>query len=259
MRKTLFAATVLVAAGASLALPAPAAHAATEPFLFVTTPTSPWNGWYAESVDVTVSANGGIGIPPASLTSLTYRMTGATTTTGTLPISGGVGSGTLHVTAPGLTSITVTAVNSASLTTQVTRTVGVDGSVPRVIFEGRMGTAHPVYEQGEQDFFHYACTDDFTGVQTCEGPTQGSAIDTTTLGTHQVDVATVDNVGNGALTVLGYEVVAAQPKELHFTGRRRWPAPRWWASGSRRPLRPSPARRDRSPPRSPGRGSATGS
>ena len=219
MRKSLFAATALVAAGAGLALPMPAAHAAAAPILFVTVPASPWQGWYAESVDVHVVASGGLPLPlPPNLKSLTYRMSGASSGNGTLPFEGGTGSGDVHVTTPGLTQVTVTAVNTKNETTEVTQTVGVDGQVPRVIFQGKLGTEHPVFEKGEEAYFHYACTDDFTGVKICDGPDQGSRIDTTTLGTHEVGVASADNVGNGALTLLDYEVVAQAPKELHFTG-----------------------------------------
>ncbi len=218
MRKSLFAATVLAAAGASLALPMPAAHAATTPLVFVTVPTSPWQGWYAESVDVHVTALGGIGLPGPDLKSLTYRLTGASSGNGTLPFEGATGSGDIQVTSPGLTQVTVTAVNVKNESSETTQTVGVDGQVPRVIFQGRMGQERPVFELGEEDFFHYACTDDFTGVKICDGPAQGSRIDTTSLGTHEVGVVTADNVGNGALTLLQYEVVATAPKQLHFTG-----------------------------------------
>src|SRR5689334_7783074 len=101
MRKSLLATAALAAAGATLAVPAPA-HAANPPILLVLPPTSTFQNWYAESVDVPVTANGGINIPPAHLTSVSYRLTGATNTSGTFPISQGTGSGTLHITNPGL-------------------------------------------------------------------------------------------------------------------------------------------------------------
>jgi hypothetical protein len=229
VRKTVLAAAVLAVTGASLALPATVASAdqarpaaptgdAAAPILLVTLPTSPWEGWYAESVDVHVTAGGGIAVPPPTITSLTYRLTGAASGTGSLPFSGVTGGGDIHVSTPGLTQVTVTAVNSRGEESEVTKTVGVDGQIPRVIFQGKMGTEQPVFELGEEDYFHYACADDFTGVKTCEGPAQGSRIDTTSLGSHEVDVVAVDNVGNGALIIRRYDVVPVGAKDLRFDG-----------------------------------------
>jgi hypothetical protein len=151
---------------------------------------------------------------------VTYTLTGAQTGSGNFPIAtnGLSAKGEITISTPGLTSLTVTATDKAGNTATQTKAVGVDKLIPSVTFVGRLNDANPVFTQGEAFALGYSCTDDLTGVARCEGDQQGSAIDTAELGTHEVAVAVADRVGNAALILKQYEVVAVAPKVLKLSG-----------------------------------------
>ena len=219
MRKYTLAAAVAAAAAGVVAVPSPA-HAAdsSAPLLVVGVPTPTWNNWYPEDVTASVSVTD-LGFPiPVGLKSVDYTLTGSQTGSGSIPVSGMSASGEITISSPGLTSLTVVATDKNGNSSSQTKTVGIDKQAPGVTYVGRLNDVSPVFTQGEAFALGYTCSDDLTGVARCEGDEQGSAIDTSTLGTHELAVAVADRVGNGALMLKQYEVVAVAPQVLRLAG-----------------------------------------
>ena len=78
----------------------------------------------------------------------------------------------------------------------------------------------PGFTQGEAFALGYTCADDLTGVARCDGSEQGSAIDTSTLGTHEIAVQVADRVGNGALVLKQYDARPRPGRSVPAASRR---------------------------------------
>jgi hypothetical protein len=119
----------------------------------------------------------------------------------------------------GPASVTVTALDNAGNTTEVTNTVTVvDQTKPTITLTTPADDA--VYEMGEQVFADYSCADepDGSGLDSCVGSVaDGAAVDTASLGDKTFKVIATDGAGNSDSKTVSYTVVDATPPGITIT------------------------------------------
>lgn len=79
------------------------------------------------------------------------------------------------------------------------------------------------YKLGEVVLADYACSDDGTGVASCDGPVVvGEPIDTSTLGQHEFSVTATDVAGNRTTVIHTYTISAMMPMTKDACKKGGW-------------------------------------
>lgn len=206
MRRRLLAASALALAAivvptAAQALPPPGGgDDLTAPTITIKAPPGAWSGWYGGPATFEVSAT-----DDDRVESLTWTLTGAQTGTGTK-----LGGTTTYVpvTAPGVTTLTVTASDPTGNTSEKTWGIGIDTVAPTISTDLPQGTQVP---WGSTRTLNFNCVDNWSGVAGCEGTlATGASLPTDTLGDKTVTITAVDNVGHRRAVSVPYSVVPAE-------------------------------------------------
>ncbi|WGX95972.1 hypothetical protein [Nocardioides sp. L-11A] len=209
MRHRLLTAFALTLASALTAAPGPRADALADglpPVITVDVRASDgqgaWVGWYQDTVSPVLRATDDDGIAR-----LAYRLTGAQTGEGSivgalLPVT---------ISAEGLTTIEITATDTAGNTATRSYGVGIDRADPTAIVTG-LDAGVP---RGETRTAEFSCADPggpssaiVSCIATHDGApfTSGSRVDTSQHGEHTVAVTATDRVGNVTRYVYPYRV-----------------------------------------------------
>lgn len=94
--------------------------------------------------------------------------------------------------------------------------IKVDRKAPSISIDGPVDGA--VFHQGDSVVADYSCSDGGSGVADCVGDVaDGSAIDTSSLGSHSFTVTSTDAVGNTSSKTVHYTVVAVGAPDLRIT------------------------------------------
>ncbi|MBM7518385.1 hypothetical protein [Nocardioides nitrophenolicus] len=211
MRHRLLTTCALTLAAALAVAPGPRADAltaATPPVITVDVRASDgqgaWVGWYKDNVSAVLRATDDDGIAR-----LSYRLTGAQTGDGSivgalLPVT---------ISAEGLTTIEITATDTAGNTATRSYGVGIDRTDPTA------GAVNLSRESGvprnENRAVDYSCADPggpASAIVSCTAThdgipfTSGSRIDTSQAGTHTLVVTAKDRVGRTALETVTYQI-----------------------------------------------------
>lgn len=166
---------------------------------------SPWQGWYAGDVTLHVRAFDDQGPYNEGLDFVEYRLDGATSGVGRVDNAGG---GPITVTNAGVTHLSIAAFDNAGNIGRLEYSVGIDRTRPSVAFVGRLA-GDRIFYQGEKVPADYTCSDVGTEVASCAGPVgAGADLDTSTIGSHVIDVEATDRVGNSNRVPLDYQVFA---------------------------------------------------
>lgn len=190
---------------AATALPAQAAPGddpppdVTGPVITVSAPPAAWEGWYADSTEVSVRATDVSGIDV-----LGYTLTGAQTGEGSFDLA----TGSVRITSGGVTTITFHATDSEGNASSRSYNVGVDLLDPSIAVGGVSDGARIV--QHSAPAFTFGCADAPTGIVSCFSDpaySSGDPLYSATLGEHTVSVTAVDRVGRSRVRRITYTVV----------------------------------------------------
>ncbi|WP_418060445.1 hypothetical protein [Pimelobacter simplex] len=200
MRCRAIAAGLIAAAAAAAAAgtaspakaePPPGGGDTTPPTITIKIPASPWQGWYANPVNVQMSATDASGVEY-----LHYRLTGEHTGEETSD----TGSSAVTISRQGVTTITVSAIDLKGNGATRDYNVGIDLSDPTVTFGGTATNGQPLHP-GDVRPLTFGCADVPTGVAACTGRigdqpfASGDPLPTDLLGPRVVTVTAIDQVG----------------------------------------------------------------
>lgn len=180
-----------------------AAPDAEGPVVDFATPAPEASGWFFVSPSVTVTATDASEIEIIEWTIL--NQDGSTYVTGSR-------SGVAKVVVPGtdipegVSTLRIRAVDALGNETTEELTIRVDVDAPAV--EVTSPAAFGDVEQGAVVPFAFTCTDDVSGVESCES-TAGDTLPTDTLGEQLVVITAVDAAGQSTTVELAYTVVPA--------------------------------------------------
>ncbi|MBB3043485.1 Ig-like domain repeat protein [Nocardioides soli] len=176
---------------------APAHAIDIEPPTITFTPAG--DRWFPGSTPVTVAV---ADVGGGSVDSVEYQLTGAHDSGGLLGRSGG----TIALTNGGVTEVVVTATDRSENTARSTVWFGIDRDYPTVGVTAPADGARVI--QHSTVALSYDCADALSGIASCSDTTpSGSALDTSTLGTHTAQAMAVDRAGNTTTKTVAYEVV----------------------------------------------------
>jgi hypothetical protein len=166
----------------------------TPPVTTATLSPSAVNGWYSNPT-VTLSATD----QRSGVERSEYRLDGAqewTTYTGPFPVSG-----------DGEHTLEYRSVDRAG-NVETAQTLGfrIDATKPTIAFEAPTDGA--VYLLDASVAASYGCSDNLSGVASCEGSVAaGAALDTSSVGFHGFTVSAADQAGNQRVVTIAYQVV----------------------------------------------------
>lgn len=212
MRRRWLSAVAAAAATLLVVSAAPRADAAgpfplpdlTPPVITVDAPASPWEGWYADTIDLTVTLTDP-GSNASGVLTGSWTMNGATTDEGQLPRTG---SKTLTISAHGLTTVVLRASDQNGNQAERSYGVGIDRANPTFVVTPHLAD-NPAFVQDAAVPVTYTCTDEGTQVASCLGSvTSGSDLPTSVLGNHVFTMEVRDRVGNTTRQSFPYRVVA---------------------------------------------------